>query len=107
MCTTRWMASAIASRVLRWGKPDIRRQHAVREARERLLGGVRVNRAQAAEVACVERLQEVERFCPTHLSNEDAIRAMAERRAEQVGNRDRRERRLLAERCLSAARFES
>jgi hypothetical protein len=89
------------------GQADIRCQHAMREARERLLGRVRVNRAQAAEVACIERLQEVERFCPTHLSNEDAIRAMAERRAEQVGNRDRREGRLLAERWLRAARFES
>jgi hypothetical protein len=38
------------------GQAHIRCQHAVREARERLLGRVRVNRAQATEVACVERL---------------------------------------------------
>ena len=72
------------------GQPDIGRQHAVREARERLLGGVRVDRAQAAEVAGVERLQEVERFRPAHLADEDAIRAMAQRGAQQVGDRDRR-----------------
>ena len=57
---------------------DIRRQHAVREARQRLLGGVRVNRAQAAEMAGVERLQQVERFCAAHLADEDAIRADGE-----------------------------
>ena len=97
----------MASRVLRCGKPDVRRQHAVRQARERLLGGVRVNRAQAAEMAGVQRLQQVERLGAAHLADQDAIGPMTERGAEQVGDRDRRQRRLLSERRLSAPRFEA
>jgi hypothetical protein len=41
-----------------------------------LLGGVRVNRAEASEMTGVERLQKVERFRPANLADEDAIRAV-------------------------------
>ena len=46
------------------GQPDVGGQDAVREPRQRLLRGVRVNGAQAAQVAGVERLQQVERSPP-------------------------------------------
>ena len=45
----------------------------MREPRQCLLGGVRVNRRQAAEVAGVERLQQVERLRTADFSNQNAI----------------------------------
>ena len=73
-------------------KADVRGQHAVRQASERLLGGVRVNRAQAPEMTGVQRLEEVERFGAAHLAHQDAIRAVTQRGAQEVGDGDRRER---------------
>ena len=88
-------------------KADVRRQHAVRQTSECLLGGVRVNRAQAPEMAGVQRLEKVERFGAAHLAHENAIRAVTQRGAQQVGNGNRREGSLLAERCLRPPRFEA
>ena len=85
---------------------DVRGQHAVREPRQRLLGGVRVDRRQAAEMAGVERLQQVERFRTAHLADEDAIGTMAERRAHQVGDGHGGHRLFLAERHLRSSRLE-
>ena len=87
-------------------KPDVGGQDAVRQARQRLLGGVRVNRAEAAEMAGVERLQQVERLGAAHLADEDAIGSVSKRRAQQVGDGDRRQRRFLSERHLRATRLE-
>ena len=52
---------------------DIGRQDAMRQARECLLGGVRVDGAQAAEMARVQRLQQVEGLGAADLADEDAI----------------------------------
>src|SRR5438270_10631627 len=56
---------------------------------------------------CVERLEQVEGFGATDLADQDPVRAMPERRAQQIGDRDGRQRRLLAERRLRASRLES
>ena len=106
MCTTSWIAKrdGLADAAMR--QPHIGGQDTMRQAGERLLGGVRVDGAQAAEMTGVERLQQVERFRATHLANQDAIRPVAKRGAEQVGNRDRRQRRFLSERRLRAPCFE-
>ena len=61
---------------------------------------------QAAQVAGVERLQQVERFAAAHLADEDAIGPVPQGGAHEVGDRDGRERRLLAERRLRAPRLE-
>ena len=84
----------------------VRGQHTVRQTREGLLRGVRVDRAEAAEMPGVQRLQQVERFRATDLANQDAIGSMPQRRTKQVGNRDGRQRRLLAERRLRTPCFE-
>ena len=54
----------------------------------------------------VQRLQQVERFGAADLTDEDAIGPVPQGRAQQVGDRDRRQRRLLAERRLRAPRLE-
>ena len=59
-------------------KTNIGRQDTVRQARERLLRGVRVDGAQAAEMAGVERLQQIERFGAAHLADQDAIRPVTQ-----------------------------
>ena len=69
---------------------DVGGQDAMRQPRQCLLGGVRVNRAQAAEMAGVQRLQQVERFRAAHLADQDPIRPVPQRGPEQVGDRDRR-----------------
>jgi hypothetical protein len=76
------------------------------EARQRLLGRIRVNRRQASEMARVERLQQVEGLRASHLSDDDAIRSMSQRCSNQIGDRDRRQRCLVSERDLRATRFE-
>src|SRR5256885_1167381 len=85
---------------------DVCREHTMRESRQRLLGIVRVNRRQAAEMSGVERLQKVERFRTAHLADEYPVWTMAQRRAYQSGDRHRRHRLLLAERHLRASRLE-
>ena len=45
----------------------------MRQARQSLLGGVPVNRAKAAQVACVEGLQQIERLRAAHFANDDSI----------------------------------
>jgi hypothetical protein len=55
---------------------DVRRQHAMCQPRERLLGVVRVNRRKASEMACIEGLQQVKRFRTADLANEDAVGTM-------------------------------
>lgn len=81
-------------------------QHTVRQTCERLFSGIRVDRTEAAEVPGVQRLQQVERFCATDLTDQNAIRSMPQCRTKQVGNRDGRQRRLLAERQLCTPRLE-
>ena len=55
----------------------------------------------------VERLQQVERFRPAQLADKDAIGAMAEAGAYEVGDGDGRQRLFLAERGLRATGFEA
>jgi hypothetical protein len=86
---------------------DVRGQHAMGEPRQRLLSRVRVDRAEASEVAGIERLQQVERLGTTHLSDEDSIGPVTEGRPQQVGNRDGRQGRLVTQRRLRAPRFEA
>ena len=54
----------------------VRGQHTVRQTCEGLFCGVRVDRAETAEVPGVQRLQQVERFRATDFAHEDAIRPM-------------------------------
>src|SRR5262245_43654001 len=88
-------------------KPHIRSANTVRQAGERLLGRIRVNGAQAAEMPGVECLQKVEGFRPANLADEDAIRPVPQGRPEQVSDGHRGQRRLLPERSLGASRFQS
>ena len=76
----------MASRMLACGRPDVGRQDAMRQPHQRLVGGVRVNRAEAAEVARVQGLQQIECLGAAHLADEDAIGPMPERRPQQVGD---------------------
>jgi hypothetical protein len=55
----------------------------------------------------VQRLKQVESLGSTHLPNKDAIRSVPESGAKKIGDRNRWERRLLAEGCLRATRFKS
>ena len=57
-------------------------------------------------MARVQRLQQVERFAAADLADEDAIGPMPKRRAEQVRDGDRRQRRFLSERRLRAPGLE-
>jgi hypothetical protein len=65
---------------------DIRRQDAMRKARECLLGRVCVDCAHAPKMAGVEGLKKVERFGAAYLANENPVRSMPECRAQQIGN---------------------
>ena len=65
---------------------DIRRQDAMRKARECLLSRVRMNCAHAPKMARVEGLKKVERFGAAYLANENAVRSMPECCAQQIGN---------------------
>src|SRR6478672_6472579 len=58
-------------------------------------------------MACVERLQEVERLGAAHLSDEDAIGPVPQCRAKQICDGDWWQRCLLSERCLRAAGLQS
>ena len=86
---------------------DIGRQNAMCQARECLLRRVRVNGAQAAEMARVQRLQQIESFGAADLADENAIRPVPQCRAKQIRDRHRRQRRLLSERRLRAARLQT
>jgi hypothetical protein len=81
-------------------QPHGRGQHTARQPCEGLLRGMRVDRAESAEVPGVQRLQQVERFRATDLTNQNAIGSMPQGRTQQVRNGDGRQRRLLAERRL-------
>ena len=87
-------------------QPHVRGQHTVRQTCEGLLRGIRVDRAETAEVPGVQRLQQVERFPATDLTNQNAIGSMPQGRPKQVRNRDGRQRRLLAERRLCTSCLE-
>lgn len=54
----------------------VRGQHTVRQTCEGLFRGIRVDRAETAEVPGVQRLQQVERFRATDLTNQNAIGSM-------------------------------
>src|SRR4029453_16140304 len=82
---------------------DIGRQDTMCEAREGLLRRVRVDGAQAAEMARVERLQQVEGLRAPDLSDENAIRPVPQCRTEQICDGDWRQRCLLSERRLRSA----
>src|SRR5581483_11041708 len=86
---------------------DVRREDAMRHSRQCLVGGVCVDRAQASKVTGIEGLQEVECLSPAYLADDDAIGPVPECCAEQVGDRDSGQRRLMSERHLRASRFES
>src|SRR3954471_7569804 len=86
---------------------DIRGQHAMREPRQGLVGGVRVDRAEASEVAGVEGLQEVEGLGAADLADDDPSGQVHKGCAEQVSDADRRQRRLVPQRHLSSPRLQS
>src|SRR5262245_153345 len=85
----------------------IRGQDAMREARQRLVRGVRVDGRQAALMSGVEGLQEIKCFGTANLTDKNAVGSVAERRLDQVGDRDGRQRSLVAERRLCPPRFEA
>src|SRR5947199_5204297 len=85
---------------------DIRSEHAVCEPRERLLCGVCMDCAQAAEMTCVEGLQEVKRFRASDLADQDSIGPMTKGCTHQIRDRDGRQRLLLSKRYLPSACFE-
>ena len=58
-------------------------------------------------MAGIQRLEKVERFGAPDLAHENAIRAMTQRGAQEVGDGNRRQGRLLAERCLRSPRFQA
>jgi hypothetical protein len=86
---------------------DIRGQHAVRHADQRLVWGIRMDRAETSQVAGVERLQQIERFGSPDFTDEDPIGPMAERGPEQVGNGHRWERRFVAQGRLRASSLQA
>src|SRR6476646_2942640 len=86
---------------------DVRREDAVRQSRQRLVGGVCVDRAQASEVTGIEGLQQVECLSPAYLADDDAIGPVPEGCAEQVGDRDSGQRCLVSQRHLRSSCFES
>jgi hypothetical protein len=82
-------------------------EDAVRETCQRLVGGIRMDGREASQVPGVERLKQIKGLCAADLANDDAIGPMPQRGAHQVGNRDRRQGRLLPERLLGATRFKA
>ena len=52
-------------------------EHTMRQAGQCLFGGVRMNRAHAAEMTGIERLKQVECFGSSYLSNEDPVGPVA------------------------------
>src|SRR5919108_4985792 len=80
---------------------NVRGQHAMSEPSKRLLCGIRMDCAQAAEMSCVQRLQKIERFRAPDLTDQNSIRTVSKRRAHQVRDRDGWQWLLLAERHLS------
>src|SRR6185295_1354269 len=86
---------------------DVRREDAVRQSRQRLVGGVCVDRAQASEVTGIEGLQQVECLSPADLADDDAIGPVPEGCTKQVGDRDSWQRCLMSQRHLCPSRFES
>ena len=91
MCAITWIASAIASRMLRCGRPTFAVRDAMRQPRECLARRVRMDRAQAAKMSRIEGLQQIERLRPAHLADENAIGPMPKGGAEQIGNGHRRQ----------------
>src|SRR3954470_7917504 len=79
----------------------------MRQARQGLLGGVPVNRAEAAQVARVESLQQIECLRAAHLADDDSIGSMPESGPQQIRDRDRRQRRFMSERHLGPSCFKS
>jgi hypothetical protein len=87
-------------------KSDVGREHTMRQPRERLLSGVRMDRAQAAEMSGVQGLQQVECLGAADFADQNAIGPMTKRGAEQVGDGNWRQGRLLSQRRLSTSRLE-
>src|SRR5437870_4935378 len=77
------------------------------QARQRLLGRVRVDRTQAAQMTGIEGLKQIERFRPPNLADDDAIGPMSQRRPQEIRNRHRWKRLLPSEWRLRAPSFES
>src|SRR3954454_23927383 len=87
-------------------QPHVGGQYTVSQSRQRLLAGVRVDRAEASEVPSVQRLQQVERLCPADFTDHDPVRAMAKSGPEKISDRYWRKRRLVAEWKLRSAGLE-
>src|SRR5262245_6547466 len=85
---------------------DVCSQDTMREPRQRLFGVVRMDRRHASQMAGVERLQEVKRLRTANLPDENPVGAMPERGSYQIGDCHGGHRLFLAERHLSASRFE-
>src|SRR4029077_9282065 len=79
----------------------------MRQTRQGLLGRVPVNRAEAAQVARVEGLQQIECLCAAHLADDDSIGPVPESGPQQIRDRDGRQWRFMSERHLGPSGFES
>src|SRR4029453_13953944 len=86
---------------------DVRGEHTMREARQRLFGVIRVDRRHAPQVPGFEGLKQVKRLRTTPLPDENPVWTVAERRPDQVSDGYGRHRLLLAKRRLSAAGLEA
>src|SRR5256885_1853025 len=79
----------------------------MRQARQRLIGGIPMNRAEAAKVTRVECLQQVERLRPAYLTDDDSIGSVPQSGTEQVRDRDGRQRCLMSKGHLAPSRLKS
>src|SRR4051812_48751223 len=84
----------------------VRGQDAVCQPRQRLLRRVCVNGAETPEVPRVQRLQQIEGLTAAHFANDDAVGSMSEGRANEIGDRDGRQRLLLPEGPLTPSGLE-
>src|SRR5687768_9518103 len=76
------------------------------QSRERLLGRVRMDRAETTEMARVQCLEKIECLGAAHFTHEDAIRTMTKGGPEEIRDRNRREGRLVSKRRLRTPRFQ-
>ena len=72
------------------GQFDAALQHATRKPRKTLFGRVRVNGGKCPRVTRIQKLQKIEGFTATNLTEQDTVRAVTKSGFEQVADRDAR-----------------
>src|SRR5919108_177247 len=65
---------------------NVRGQHAMSEPSKRLLCGIRMDCAQAAEMSCVQRLQKIERFRASDLTDQNVAPGELADRQRRAGD---------------------